>query len=83
VEWVNVIGLTLGVAGTAVAASGLIVSEEKAIKLGVGQWGGSTREENLKLDEVQDRLRQRRNTMSGLALIALGFVLQLVAAWRG
>lgn len=77
------IGLGSGLAGTAIAASGLIVTKRQAIDLGVGRWAGSTDEENLKLPAVQDRLKQRRNTIIGLALIALGFTLQLVAAWPG
>jgi hypothetical protein len=83
VDWVNVIGLGLGLVGTCVAASGLIVTKREAIDLGVGRWAGSNDEENLKLPAVRDRLKQRRNTIVGLTLIALGFTLQLIAAWPG
>jgi hypothetical protein len=82
-DWVNIVGLGLALVGTGIAASGLIVTKRQAIDLGVGRWAGSDDEANLKLPAVQDRLKQRRNTIIGLALIALGFTLQLVAAWPG
>lgn len=82
-DWLNIIGLGLGAAGAVVAASGLIVTKRQAIDLGVTRLAGDSDEENLKLPAVQDRLKQRGRARVGLGLIALGFLLQLVAAWPG
>lgn len=71
--WVNVIGLGLGTLGAIVALSGLVTSREAAIDVSTPKWGGKQAQE--------DRLLQRRNATVGLGLIAVGFVLQLIAAW--
>jgi len=38
---------------------------------------GDTDEKNLKLPAVQDRIKQSRNAIIGLSLLAVGFLLQL------
>jgi hypothetical protein len=82
VEWVNVVGLAFDIAGAAVLSYGLIISEDDALKLGLGpRLVGDTREENLRFPTVQDRLRQSRNATLGLVLLVIGFGLQIVAAW--
>ena len=67
--------------GTIELARGLVTGREAAIDVAVTRWAGSTPEENLQLPAVQDRLRQRRNTITGLVLIGVGFLLQFIAAW--
>ena len=70
-----------GLLGAVLLAAGLVMGKERAVELGVMRLSGETVEENLALPAVQDRLRQSKRTVLGLCLIALGFVLQAVAAW--
>jgi hypothetical protein len=80
-DWLNIAGLAFGFAGTIELARGLVTSRQAAIEVAAPRWGGSTTEQKLQLPVVQDRLRQRRNTIIGLALIGVGFLLQAIAAW--
>lgn len=66
------------IAGAAVLATGLFISKERAIELGVGRWAGDTDDENVKLPAVRDRLNQSRRAVIGLSLLALGFGLQAI-----
>jgi hypothetical protein len=79
--WIAECGLVLDVAGAIVLAYGLIISRDDALRLGVGRWAGDTDEENVKLPQVRDRLRQSRNAKIGLVLLFCGFVLQIVGNW--
>jgi hypothetical protein len=80
VDWVNV-GLVCDIAGAAVLAWGLLIDEDEALELGQARISGDTREENLELPAVRDRLRQSRNAKWGLAFLVLGFALQIAASW--
>jgi hypothetical protein len=79
--WVNLAGLACGFVGAVVLAAGLVISKARAVELSVSRLSGETVEENLKLPAVEDRRRQSSRAVVGLSLIALGFVLQAVAAW--
>jgi hypothetical protein len=82
VEWVNVIGLAYDIAGAVVLSIGLFLSEEDALKLGRGpELTAGTREGDLQLATVQDRQRQSLNAIRGVALLVVGFLLQIIAAW--
>jgi hypothetical protein len=80
-EWVNLAGLVSGFLGAVVMAYGLVLSKARAVELGVMRLSGETPEENLTLPAVRDRLAQSGRAVIGLALIALGFLLQAIAAW--
>lgn len=71
-------GLSVDIVGVFILSWGLLISKKEAIKLGIPRVGGMTDEENLKLPQVKDRLRMACNAKVGLALIALGFALQIV-----
>lgn len=75
-EWVNVLGLVLDLVGAAVLSYGLFVSEKDAATLTLARTGAGRGH-----PQVEDRLRQSRNAKVGLAFLAAGFVLQIVAAW--
>jgi hypothetical protein len=79
--WVNVAGLASDILEATVLSVGLFLSKDEAITLGVSRWSGGTREANLQLPAVKSLLRQSRNAKVGLALLVLGFGLQIVAAW--
>lgn len=76
-HWLNVIGLLLDLIGAIILAYGQIISRKTAIDLGVSKLCGDTDEKNLKLPAVQDRIKQSRNAIIGLSLLAVGFLLQL------
>jgi hypothetical protein len=78
VEWVNVAGLVLDIVGATVLSFGLFVSKTDAVELSLSTIGVKP---YLEHPQVKDRLRQSRNAMIGLAFLALGFALQIVAAW--
>ncbi len=78
--WFTIVGLALDVAAAYVLTRELRVSEEKAVELGVFRWAGATREENVRLPTVRDRLRQSRNAVWGLRVLTVGFLLQIVGA---
>ena len=74
-------GLMMDIAGVYILASGLITSEDRALELGLSRWVGDTREENLKIPAVADRLIQSRQAKIGLPVLIIGFACQAVAVW--
>jgi hypothetical protein len=91
-EWVNVVGLACDLVGAAVLAWGLFIDEDEALKLGASYYVAdesdepdpdARREKNLALPPVADRLRQSQRAKTGLAILAVGFVLQIVANLPG
>jgi hypothetical protein len=72
--WWTLAGLVADIVGAAVLATGLFISEERAIKLGVTRIAGDTDDENLKLPAVRDRLNQSRRAVVGLSVLALGLL---------
>ena len=82
-DWVNLVGLVFSAVGAVVIVSGVIVRGVDAVEAVTFGLAGDTPEENLAQPAVQDRLRQSRRAVIGLAFFAVGFVLQAVAAWPG
>lgn len=80
-RWLTIIGLACDFAGAILMAYSLILSKKKAIELGVSRFSSNIDEENLKLPEVRDRLTQSRNAEIGVTLLAIGFLLQIIAGW--
>ena len=81
--WVAEIGIAFDIAGAITLSLGLIVSKKRAVELGVSRWSGESEADQLQLPQVKDRLMQSRKVMVGLALLVLGFLLQLVGNWPG
>jgi hypothetical protein len=80
-RWFNVVGLFFDLVGATVLAWGLLITKKDALKLGVPRYAGDTDEENLKLPAVQDRIKQSLIAKIGLALLVIGFLLQIVGNW--
>lgn len=80
-KWASVIGLVFDAAGAFSLAYGLMISKDDAIELAIAYSVQTTKEKNLQLPPVKDRLIQSRNAKIGLALLIIGFALQLVGAW--
>lgn len=78
-NYLNVFGLILTFLGSIAFARGLFISKEEALELGVSKWASDKEEENLKLPQVQDRLKQRKWGVIGATLASFGFILQLLA----
>jgi hypothetical protein len=81
------IGLLADVAGAVLLAVGLIIKEDDAIKLSAVTGMSYTmdkppsRAELLKQPAVQDRLKQSRWAKIGIAVLVVGFLLQLLGTW--
>jgi hypothetical protein len=74
---INIIGLILNLLGGLSLARGVFISQKEALKLGVGRWAGSTDEENLKLPQVHDKLKQRNWGVFGAILLSIGTGVQI------
>lgn len=77
-KYFTVTGLVLDIIGAAVLSWGLFITKKEAIELGLSRVCGDSDEENLKLPQVADRLKQSRNAKYGLFLLVLGFVSQII-----
>lgn len=80
-KWLIIIGLTFDLVGAIFLAYGLILSKKAAIHLGLSRWAGGSDQENLELPQVKDRLKQSRNAVIGVALLVIGFLLQIIGSW--
>lgn len=78
----NTVGLTTDIIGAMILGYGLFVSSKKAVELSVSRWSSKEAEENMNQPQVLDRLRQSRLAVTGLFILATGFVLQVVAVWQ-
>lgn len=65
-QWLNIVGLVFGIVGSTMLSYGLFINKKDAIELGVSRFCGDSEEENLKLPQIQDRLKQSRNAKWGL-----------------
>jgi hypothetical protein len=78
-RWLMVIGLTLDVGGAAYASWAVILDEDQAINVGLWRVSSDVSAENLELPMVANLIQQSRHAATGLGLVALGFVCQIVA----
>ena len=78
----SVFGLILTLVGASLGVVGVRVSPEQAIEIGVMRINGDNAEENLRLPAVQNLIHQSQMAQDGFVLIALGTLLQIVAAVR-
>ena len=70
--WLNFLGLVLNVAGAVVLAYGAITSRNRAEQVSAAYFGGNKA-------AAGDRVKMSRNSIIGICLLALGFLLQLPA----
>jgi hypothetical protein len=68
--WLNFAGLALNLAGAVVLAYGAVTSRSRASEISASYWGGNKA-------ATDDRMRMSRNSVVGICLLALGFLLQL------
>lgn len=68
--WLNFAGLLLNLAGAVVLTYGAISSRKRAAEVSDSYFGGN----NAATD---DRVRMSRNSVIGICMLALGFLLQL------
>lgn len=80
-QWLNIVGLVFGIVGSTMLSYGLFINKKDAIELGVSRFCGDSEEENLKLPQIQDRLKQSRNAKWGLFFLMISFILQIAANW--
>lgn len=80
-KWLNILGLTLSLAGAVSLALGLIISRKRALKIGVSRFAEDDDKKNIRLPHVRDELRESRFALMGLILLIIGFLLQIVGSW--
>lgn len=80
-RWFSVAGLFCDLIGAGFLALGLIVSKRWAVELGVSRWSGGTEDQQMSLPAVRDRVFQARNATIGVALLGVGFALQIYGNW--
>lgn len=80
-QWLNILGLTLSLAGAISLAWGLILSRKRALKIGVSRFAEDDDEKNTRLPHVRDELRESRFALIGLILLIIGFLLQIIGSW--
>ncbi len=78
-NYLNTIGLVISFIGSIFFTLNLFMSKKEIIKLGVSRWASDKDEENVKLPQVQDRIKQRNFGIIGMILISVGFLLQLMS----
>ena len=70
--WLNFLGLVLNFAGAVVLVYGAITSRSRAEQVSGAYYGGNKA-------ATEDRVTMSRNSIIGICLLALGFLLQLPA----
>lgn len=74
----NTLGLILNLFGSAFLCFGLIINKKRAIEISVSRFSGN-HDDNFKLPQVQDRLKQSKNAIIGFVLLFIGSILQIIA----
>lgn len=72
--YLTINGVILTTIGAGLIGWNDILSEDRAIGIGVLRVAGETREENLKLPAVQELLRRNENSRRGLFFVLVGAV---------
>jgi hypothetical protein len=80
-KWFSIIGLFIDLIGAILIGMSVVVKKKEAIELGLSRICSDVEEENLTLPQVQDRLRQSRNTVIGFMVLAAGFIFQIIGSW--
>ncbi|HST20356.1 MAG TPA: hypothetical protein VLR90_04530 [Blastocatellia bacterium] len=77
----NFFGLIFALAGAITLAYGLIIPSKHALQIGVPRMAAEGDEQNLRLPQVRDRMRESRFALIGIVIMALGFLLQIIGHW--
>jgi hypothetical protein len=83
VYWFNLVGQALGSIGAIYTIANPFLTKRAALEIGLPRYTSDDPEQDLKLPFVQELMRQSRKARIGLALIALGFLLQATATVLG
>ena len=78
-ELLNVLGLIFALSGAITLACGLIISRKQALKIGVSRVAEESDQENICLPHVRDEIRESKFALIGAVLMAIGFLLQIIA----
>ena len=80
-NYLSFFGLCSDIVGALLILSGVFLSKQKALEVGVPRYASDKPEENLKLPSVANLLFQSRQAVFGTVFLLLGFVLQAAAVW--
>ena len=78
---VATIGLVLDCFGAVLLAVGLIMSKKQVLERGGTRWMSGDDEKDLNNPTVQALIRDSNRALFGIALLSVGFALQIVGAW--
>jgi len=79
-KWVDITGLVFALLGIALLAVGLIVTKQQALKIGVSRLAEDSDDHNKCLPHVRDRMRQTKAARTGVWLLVIGYLLQIVSS---
>ena len=79
VLYLTIVGVILTTIGASLIGWNDIMSEDKAIEVGVSRWAG-TKEENRQLPAVQELLRRDKNSRRGLSFVVVGTMFLILAS---
>ena len=79
VLYLTIVGVVLTTIGASLIGWNDIMSEDKAIEVGVSRWAG-TKEENRQLPAVQELLRRDKNSRRGLSFVVVGTMFLILAS---
>lgn len=80
-KWMDIAGQLFALIGVIVLAFGFIISRKQAVKIGISRLAESHDARNRCLPHVRDRMRQAKAARTGVLLLAIGFILQIVSAF--
>ncbi|MBV1790839.1 hypothetical protein KQ940_22485 [Marinobacterium sp. D7] len=75
------IGICLDIVGALMILSGVFVTKNKAVEIGVPRYASKDPEENLKLPSVANLLSQSKTAVWGTVFLIVGFIFQAIASW--
>lgn len=79
VLYLTIVGVILTTIGASLIGWNDIMSEDKAIEVGVPRWAG-TKEENRQLPAVRELLRRNKNSRRGLSFVVVGAMVLILAS---
>ena len=79
VLYLTIVGVILTTIGASLIGWNDIMSEDKAIEVGVSRWAG-TKEENRQLPAVQELLRRDKKSRRGLSFVVVGTMFLILAS---
>lgn len=69
----------LNFVGAIIVGLGVVISDKEILNIGMMRWGYDNDEDNKKLPNIKDRMKQRKLTIVGLGLLLVGLTLEIIS----